>query len=239
MHLRQQLSKRQCQQWSFLHLPVVFQAPTPAVEFITPVPAVVQALTPAVEFFFAPAPAVVLSTSSLVEFVAPAPALSEAPAPGVESLSHAPVLSEAPAPGGFLSPAPAVFRVGGLQGSVPGRTSTSRRGHDLPLPSGWQRAEDASDRVCCWPVHTRQTRWTPPVTDDEDEDEEDEEGEEDEEVEDEEMDETDGTESRFTAGFRPVRMCRWFPPGTAGRGGGRMFAHSVSELHPLARGQGP
>ena len=51
---------------------------------------------------------------------------------------------------------------------------------------------------------------------DEDEDvelEEDEEDDEDEDEEDEDMDETYGTESRFFAGFRPMRMCRCFPSG--------------------------
>ena len=110
-----------------------------------------------------------------------------------------------------------MLRVGGLQGSVPGQSSTSRRGHDLPLPSGWLRAEDASGRVYFWHVHTRQTRWTPPVY--EVENEEDEEDDEDEDEEDEDMDEI-YAESRFAAGFLPMRMCRWFPPGTAGRGGG-------------------
>ena len=115
-----------------------------------------------------------------------------------------------------FSPAPAVFRVGGLQGSVPGQSSTSRRGHDLPLPSGWRRAEDASGRVYYGHVHTRQTRWTPPVTDDEDEDEED---EEDEEVEDEDMDEI-YAESRFQAGSWPCGCAGGSPPGTTSRGGG-------------------
>ena len=147
-------------------------------------------------------------------------------------------MSEAPAPGGYFSPAPAVLRVGGLPGSVPGQSSTSRRGHDLPLPDGWRRAVDAYGRVYCWHVHTRQTRWTPPVTDDEDEVEEDEEDEEDEEVEDEDLDEI-YSESHFPAGFRPMRMCRWFPSGNCRQGWGCMFAHSVSELHPPARGQGP
>ena len=110
-----------------------------------------------------------------------------------------------------ILPAPAVLRVGGLQGSVPGQSSTSRRGHDLPLPSGWRRAEDASGRVYYWHVHTRQTRWTPPVTGFEDENEEDEEDEEDEDEEDEDMDEI-YAESRFPAGFLPMR--------TAGRCGG-------------------
>ena len=162
--------------------------------------------------YIAPAPAVVLSPSPVVEFVAPAPTLSEAPAPGVESLSHAPVLSEAPAPGGCFSPAPAVFRVGGLQVSVPGQSSTSRRRHDLPLPSGWRRADDASGRVYYWHVHTRQTRWTPPVLVDEEEDED-----EDEDEKDEDMDESHGTESRFPAGFRhadvPVVPLRELPAG--------------------------
>ena len=180
----------------------------------------IPAPAPVVEYF-APAPSVVLAPTPVVESFSPAPAVSRSQTPVVKSLAPAPVLSEAPAPGGFLSHAPAVFRVGSLQGSVPGPSSTSRRRHDLPLPSGWRRADDASGRVYCWHVHTRQT---PPVSDDEDEDVEDEEDEEededeDEDEEDEDMDETYVTESRFPAGFRPMRMCRW-PPGTSGRDGG-------------------
>ena len=106
---------------------------------------------------------------------------------------------------------------GGLQVSVPGQSSTSRRGHDLPLPSGWRRAEDASGRVYYWHVHTRQTRWTPRVTVHEDEDEED---EEDEEVEDEDMDEI-YAESRFPPlGSCPCGCACGSPPRTAGRDGG-------------------
>ena len=63
--------------------------------------------------------------------------------------------------------------------------------------------------------------------------------EEDEEEEDEDLDELDDTQSRFPAGFRPVRMCRWFPSGNCVQGWVCMFAHSVSELHPQARGRGP
>ena len=61
-------------------------------------------------------------------------------------------------------------RVGnnGLQGFTRGQSSTSRRGHDLPLPSGWRRAEDAYGRVYYWHMHTRQTPFTPPASDDED-----------------------------------------------------------------------
>ena len=117
-----------------------------------------------------------------------------------------------------------------LQGFTRGQSSTSRRGDALPLPSGWRRAEDAYGRVYYWHVHTRQTQFTPPASDDEDEDEEDE--------EDEDMDEI-YAESRFPAGFRPMRMARWFPSGNCRQGWGCMFAHSVSELHPLAHGQGP
>ena len=61
-------------------------------------------------------------------------------------------------------------------------------------------------------------------------------------AEDEEEDDDDdefGTESRFPDGFLPMRLCRWFPSGNCRQGWGCMFAHSVSELHPLARGQGP
>ena len=71
-----------------------------------------------------------------------------------------------------------------------------------------------------------QTRFTPPASDDEDGDEEDEEDEE----EDEDLDELDDTQSRFPAGFLPMRMCRWFPSGNCRQGWGCMFAHSVSEL---------
>ena len=88
--------------------------------------------------------------------------------------------------------------------------------------------------VCTIGMCTRAIRslLTPPGSDDEDEDEEDEEDEE----EDEDLDELDDTQSRFPAGFRPMRMCRWFPSGNCRQGWGCMFAHSVSELHPLARG---
>ena len=120
-----------------------------------------------------------------------------------------------------------------LQGFTRGQSSTSRRGDALPLPSGWRRAEDAYGRVYYWHVHTRQTQFTPPASDDEDEDEED------EEEEDEDLDELDDTQSRFPAGFRPMRMCRWFPSGNCRQGWGCMFAYSVSELHSLAHGQGP
>ena len=98
--------------------------------------------------------------------------------------------------------------------SCGGQSSSSRRRHDRPLPSGWRRADDASGRVYYWHVNTRQTRWTPPVSDDEDEGEED---EADEEVEDEDMDEIYAG-SRFPAGFLPMRMCLWFPSGNCRQG---------------------
>ena len=56
----------------------------------------------------------------------------------------------------------------------------------------------------------------------------------DEDEEDEDMDELDGTQSRFPDGFLPMRLCRWFPSGNCRQGWGCMFAHSVSELHPLS-----
>ena len=165
-----------------LPVPAVVQAPTPAVEYIAPLPVVFQAPTSAVENV-APVPAVVQAPTSAVENIAPVPAVVQAPTPVVKSFSHVPAVSRSPAPG---------------------QSSTSRRGHDLPLPSGWRCAEDASGRVYYWHVHTRQTRWTPPVSVDVDEDVED------EEVEDDGMDEI-YAESRFPAGFLPMRMCRWFP----------------------------
>ena len=124
-----------------------------------------------------------------------------------------------------------MLRVGGLKGSVPGQSF---------LESGWRRAEDASGRVYYWHVHTRQTRWTPPVTGFEDENEEDEEDEEDEDEDegDEDVDEI-YAESRFPAGFLPMRMCRWFPSRNCRQGWWCMFAHSVNELHPLLVIKGP
>ena len=199
--------------------------PALAVEYTSPASAVFQASSPVVEHIV-PVTAVFQASTPVVEHIAPAPAVLQAPTPVVESLAPAPELSESPAPGGCLSPAPGVFRVGGLQGSVPGQSSTSRRRHDLPLPSGWRRADDAFGRVYDWHVHTRQTRWTPPVSD------EDEEDEEDEEVEDEDMDEFYGTEYRFPAGFWPMRMCWCLPSGNCRQGRGCMFAHSANELHP-------
>ena len=79
-----------------------------------------------------------------------------------------------------------------------------------------------------WHVHTRQTRWTPPVTGFGSGGEED-----DEDEEDEDMDEI-YAESRFPAGF-----CWWFPSENCWQAWRCMFAHSVNELHPLARDQGP
>ena len=58
--------------------------------------------------------------------------------------------------------------------------------------------------------------------------------EDEEEEEDDDHDEFDGTESRFPDGFLPMRMCRWFLSGNCRQGWGCMFAHSVSELHPLS-----
>ena len=215
-----QLSKRQRQQWSTLHpCPLCSKRPRQQWRMLHPCPLCVQALTSAVENI-APAPGVQAPTL-VVGNIAPAPAVLLAPAPVVKSFSHVPAVSRSPAPG---------------------QSSTSRRGHDLPLPSGWRCAEDASGRVYYWHVHTRQTRWTPPVSVDVDEDVEDEEYEEEEddeeEVEDDGMDEI-YAESRFPAGFLPMRMCRWFPLRELPAGMGCMFAHSVSELHPQARGQGP
>ena len=77
------------------------------------------------------------------------------------------------------------------------------------------------------------------MTDDVDEDEEDEEDEVDEEG--------GGTKTWtrsmlslvFPLGSCPCGCAGGSPPGTAGRGWRCMFAHSVNELHLLARDQGP
>ena len=55
--------------------------------------------------------------------------------------------------------------------------------------------------------------------------------EDEEDEEDEDLDEMDGTQSRFPAGFQPMRMCRC-PSGNCRQGWRCMFAHSASELHP-------
>ena len=60
----------------------------------------------------------------------------------------------------------------------------------------------------------------------------DDEDEDDEEEEDDDLDELDDTQSRFPDGFRPMRMCPWFPSRNCRQGWRCMFAHSVSELHP-------
>ena len=241
----------------------VSAAPAPVDEYVAPAPAVSAAPAP-VDDFFAPAPADAVS-APVVEFIAPVPAVHAVPAPSVEYIAPAPAVYAAPAPVVELPPVPAVVQaptsaveniapapavllapvVKSLspvpavsRSQAPGQSSTSRRGHDLPLLYGCLRAEDASGRVYFWHVHTRQTRWTPPVSEDEVEYEEDEEDEEDEDEEDEDMDEI-YAESRFPAGFLPMRMCRWFSSWNCRQGWGCMFAHSVSELHTLARGQGP
>ena len=169
---------------SISHAPPVFSL---VVEYISPASAVLPAPSP-VEEYIAPAPAVFQASSPVVEYIAPTPAVLHAPVPSVESLAPAPALSESPAPGGYFSPVPAVFlapapvveyfspapavshaaHCRGLQGSVSGHSSTSRRRHVLPLPSGWRREEGAYGRVYFWHVHTRQTRFTLPVSDVED-----------------------------------------------------------------------
>ena len=58
--------------------------------------------------------------------------------------------------------------------------------------------------------------------------------EEEEDEEDEDLDEVDGTQSRFPAGFQPMRMCRWYSAGNFRQEWWCMFAHSTSRLR-LAR----
>ena len=64
--------------------------------------------------YIAPAPAVLQAPTPVVEIIAPAPQGLQAPSLVVQYSSPVPAV-QAPAPVGFLSPAPAVFRVGGLQ----------------------------------------------------------------------------------------------------------------------------
>ena len=147
--------------------PAVSAAPAPVEEYVASAPAVSE--VPAPVEYIAAAPAVYAAPAPSVESIAPAPVVYATQAPGVVSLAPAPVLSASPVRGEYLSPAPAVLRVEGPQGSVPGQSSTFRRGHDLPHPSGWLHAEDASGRVYYWHVHS------PLVTGDEDEDEDEDE----------------------------------------------------------------
>ena len=61
---------------------------------------------------------------------------------------------------------------------------------------------------------------------------EDEEDDEDEYEEDEDLDEI-YAESRFPAGFLPMRMCRWFPSGNCRQGWGCMFRSLGERAAPL------
>ena len=214
-------------------LPVVFQAPTPVVD-IAPAPGV-QAPT-LVEDNIAHAPAVLHSPTPVVESFAPAPALSEAPAPGVE----------------LFSPAPAVLPRGDEVTLLFRKTTECRpqlRVHarrTRPLHFAFKAhcrrfgLQESQVRFSCDGLLSPDHSPDQLGLEDGDVIEAEEVYVEDEEEEDDDdYDEFDGTESRFPSGFRPVRMCRWFPSGNCRQGWECMFAHSVSELHHLARGQGP
>ena len=173
--------------------PAVLQAPTPVVEYVAPAPSVVQAPSLVVQYS-SPVPAVF--PTPVVEIIAPAPQGLQAPSPVVESIAPSPVVQASLPVVENIAPAPVVQAPGWVfvtcascvscWRSSRGQSSTSRRPHDLLLPSGWRRADDASGRVNYWHVNTRQTRWTPPVSVDLDEDVEDEECEEEDEDEEDE-----------------------------------------------------
>ena len=248
-------------------VPAVFQAASPVVEHRAPAPGV-RAPT-LVDENTAHAPAVLHSPTPVVESVAPAPALSEALAPGVEHISPAPAglfpvpmvaniatvpsVSHSPAPVvEHFSPAPAVLPRGDEVTLLFRKTTECRpqlRVHarrTRPLHFAFKAycrrfgLQESQVRFSCDGLLSPDHSPDQLGLEDGDVIEAEEVYVEDEEEEDDDdYDEFDGTESRFPAGFRPMRMCRWFPSGNCRQGLGCMFAHSVSELHPLARGQGP
>ena len=138
--------------------PALSKAPALGVEYISPAPAgllpvpVVKYLAPApaseapapVEEYISPTSAF-LPPAPVVENIAPEPSVSHSPAPVVDSISPAPAFVQSPTPVvEFISPARAVFHaptalparsraevfVGGLQGSVPGQSSSGHRGDE-------------------------------------------------------------------------------------------------------------
>ena len=235
LHTRQQFFIHQRQWWSV--------PPMPVVESVAPAPAVSEAPAPGVEHF-SPAPAGLFPVP-MVANIAPVPSVSHSPATVVEHFSPAPVVSSA-----HRGHEEAVSRVALLlRMGMDGRRYRVSARRSRPL---WSTFDAFCTRLG---LQVSQVRFffgelsglsiSPSDTPDQiglvDGDllVAQEEFEEDEEEDDDDYDEIDGTESRFPAGFRPMRMCRWFPSGNCRQGWGCMFAHSVSELYPLARGQGP
>ena len=153
LHPRPQCFKHHRLSWSLLHLRLLFKR---------------RRLWWMVDFF-ARAPVVFQASSLVVESTALAPVV-QAPTPVVDGGCFCTCASSVPnlACCGVSCTRASVVRIASarwifvtcasFQGSVPGQSSTFRRRHDLPLPSGWRRADDASGRVYCWHVHTRQTR---------------------------------------------------------------------------------
>ena len=89
----------------------VFQAP----EFFAPAPSVIQSAAPVVEYFSS-APHVIHETTPVVEHFSPVPAVFHSPAPVFEYIALVPVES------------PSAVTGGDGQASVPGQSSTVRRG---------------------------------------------------------------------------------------------------------------
>ena len=92
---------------------------------------------PVVEYI-PPAPAGSLLSVPVVECFAPEPAVSQSPV--VEYISLVPAVFHAPA--NLPARVRAEVRVGGLQGSVPGQSSTARRGDEeaaMPTVTLWLR----------------------------------------------------------------------------------------------------
>ena len=183
------------------------------------------------------------SPSPVVEYTAPAPAVTHSPTPVVESIAPAPALSEAPAPGVELfSPAPAVLPRGD-EVTLLFRKTTECRPQLRVHARRTRPLHFAFKAYCrCFGLQESQVRFScdgllsPDHSPDqlglEDGDvieaEEVYEEDEEEEEDDDDYDEFDGTESRFSAGFRPMQMCRWFSSGNCRQGVG-VYVRSLGE----------
>ena len=107
---------------------------------------------------------------------------------------------------------PHAARGGGLQGSAPGQSSTACRGADV-RGGGLQGSVSRQGSRALRGADTRVRPQGPVLYYSDVEEEEEHEEDEEECEEDEDLDEMDGTQSRFPAGFQPMRMCRWFTSG--------------------------